>query len=227
MEMKFLLDEPLARRVEEFLAPRMTLDPHADPALGNAYRITSLYCDNPEFEVFHRVGVNRRRKYRIRRYGSDTVLFLERKVKRGEKVRKRRVTIDPRQIEQLSAQSPAAEWPGDWFHRQLQRRRLLPICSVEYLRTAYVAGNDDSPLRLTFDRRIRAACTLDWLPSLTNSATTVLGDSVVVEFKFRGELPPAFKTAIQEFQLVPTGVSKYRHSVQALGLVSNGSAPHA
>ena len=70
-EMKFLLDESRAHDIESRLATRLSFDPHCDRELGNAYRVTSVYCDTAGLEVFHRIGSNRRRKYRVRRYGSD------------------------------------------------------------------------------------------------------------------------------------------------------------
>ena len=44
-EMKFLLDEAEAGQVEALLAHRLTLDPHSNPGLGNAYRITRQALD--------------------------------------------------------------------------------------------------------------------------------------------------------------------------------------
>src|SRR5262245_13334605 len=48
-EMKFLLDEAHAREVERLIAGRLAPDPHGEPTLGNAYRISTIYCDTPEF----------------------------------------------------------------------------------------------------------------------------------------------------------------------------------
>src|SRR5262245_22329638 len=87
-ELKFLVGVREARAVEALLAPRLAIDPHADPSLGNAYRTTTLYCDTPAFEVLRRIGSHKRRKYRLRRYGHGSVLFLERKSKKGERVSK-------------------------------------------------------------------------------------------------------------------------------------------
>src|SRR5262245_1368846 len=54
-EMKFLLEEVKAREVERLIAGRLAPDPHGEPALGNAYRISTIYCDTPEFDVFRRL----------------------------------------------------------------------------------------------------------------------------------------------------------------------------
>ena len=68
-EVKFLLSSAEAREVERRLRGRLAPDPHADPALGGAYRVTSVYFDTPALDVYRRSDGYRRRKYRVRRYG--------------------------------------------------------------------------------------------------------------------------------------------------------------
>jgi hypothetical protein len=223
-EVKFLLDESRARDVEQHLAARLALDPHSDRELENAYRVTSIYCDTPDLDVFHRVGSHRRRKYRVRRYGSEPGVFLERKTKQGERVRKRRTQINGSELPSLSSLSHGDNWPGRWFHDQLLFRRLEPVCCVQYLRTAYVGVDADGPLRLTFDRDIRSAGVNDWTLALAGDGLPALADLVVCEFKFRGALPALFKTVIQALALEPAGVSKYRHCYRAVCSGVDGSA---
>ncbi len=225
-EMKFLLDEVQARAVESRIATRLSPDPHSDLSLGHAYRVSTIYCDTPAFDVFHRVGRHRRRKYRLRRYGSEPQVFLERKTKRGERVRKRRSTIDYAELPALSQFSTDPAWPGHWFHQQLLQPRLEPVCAVQYLRTAFVGSGDEGPLRLTFDRDLRTCLVKDWALPPISDGIPVLAGRVVCEFKFRGSLPALFKSVIQELALEPTGVSKYRHSFLAAGGATNGSSAH-
>lgn len=228
-ELKFLLDERQARDVEALLAPHVVLDPHHDPALGNAYRITTVYCDTPEFDVFQGIGHHRRRKYRARCYGSDQQVYLERKCKQGERVRKRRTAIPLNELPRLfqSQVRERGEWSGDWFHRQLIRRRLSPICCVQYLRTAYAGSADEGPIRLTFDRGVRGVPTAGWAPEMSGETSGLLTDRVVCEFKFRGALPTLFKSAIHALQLTPGGVSKYRHCMLAVRDMGEGRSFHA
>lgn len=226
-EMKFLLDESRARDVERQLAGRLSLDPHSDRELGNAYRVTTVYCDTRDFDVFHRVGSHRRRKYRVRRYGNEPRVYLERKTKQGERVRKRRTVIDGRELPSLSSFSVGGDgdgnWPGHWFHEQLLLRRLEPVCCVEYVRTAYVGVHDEGPLRLTFDRNIRSTLVSDWTTELTGDGVPALAGQVVCEFKFRGALPGVFKSVIQALMLEPAGVSKYRHCIRTAGGAAGGA----
>lgn len=225
--MKFLLDETRAREVERLLAAKLSLDPHFDRELGNAYRITTVYCDTPDLDVFHRISSHRRRKYRVRRYGSEPGVFLERKTKHGERVRKRRTAIAGHELPALAGFSRDGDWPGRWFHEQLLFRRLEPVCGVHYLRTAYVGADDHGPLRLTFDRDIRSTLVTDWTLKLPGAGLSVLTDQVVCEFKFRGALPLLFKSVIQSLALEATGVSKYRHCLHAAGGTGKRSGGNA
>jgi hypothetical protein len=216
-EVKFLIDESCARQVAELLGPRMSLDPHADPALGNAYRTTTVYCETPEFDVFRGMGMHKFRKYRLRRYADGPGVFLERKSRRGERVRKRRTAVARADLDRLAGDS-TQEWPAAWFQRQVSARRLSPICSVQYVRTAYVGEGDEGPVRLTFDRHLQSAAAESWSPEVPCGGIPFFADQVICEFKFRAALPAIFKSAISELQLVPAKVSKYRRCLEALGL---------
>src|SRR5438270_569717 len=78
-ELKFLIGAAQAREVEARARRCLTLDPHGDPALGGAYRTTSLYFDTPTLDVYHRTAAHKGHKLRARRYGSMPCVFLERK----------------------------------------------------------------------------------------------------------------------------------------------------
>src|SRR5688572_395256 len=123
-EVKFLLSEREARLVQDRLQPRLSLDAHVDPELGNAYRITSLYFDTPRFEVLAKADQYRRRKFRLRRYGSEPTVFLEKKSKKNQQVRKRRTLVPLGELPHL--QTPPDEWHGLWFAKNLAKRDLQP-----------------------------------------------------------------------------------------------------
>src|SRR4051812_33873941 len=97
-EVKFLLTEEQAREVTARVTGKLALDAYADPALGNAYHTTSVYTDTPNFDVFYRNEGYDRDKFRVRRYGVSGPVFVERKTKNGDKVRKHRVRIDPNEV---------------------------------------------------------------------------------------------------------------------------------
>jgi hypothetical protein len=217
-EVKFLVSEEVAGVIERHVAAGLSLDPHADPALGNAYRTTTLYCDTPIFDVFHRTGPGKNRKYRVRRYGSAPHVFLERKTKRGSEVSKRRVGIPLEDLGTLNVDGLDPNWPGDWFRRRLSRFTLRPICRVSYDRTAYLGGTAEGPLRLTFDRRLRGQLVNGWDVSPVEPNGDLLNGNVIVEFKFQGSLPAVGKLLVEDLLLTPGPASKYRRFLNTTAL---------
>ncbi len=216
-ELKFLLDEGQAQEVEAWAQRRLALDPHGDPALGGAYRTTTLYTDTPGLDVYHRSPSFRRRKYRVRRYGSAPWLFLERKLKAGDRVAKRRAAVPGEEISSLAGPMSLMTWPGHWFHRSLVNRRLGPACRIAYQRTAYAGSCPEGPLRLTLDRRARGLLTEEWNVDPFEGGLPLLTGQVIVEFKFRSALPGPFKELVQGMRLRPAVVSKYRLCREAWG----------
>lgn len=219
-ELKFLLDEARARQVEDWARQRLTLDPHGDPTLGGAYRTTSLYCDTPELDVFRRSPSYKRRKFRVRRYGSLPWAFVERKSRWGDRVAKRRTALPEEELVHLAHPMSLVTWPGHWFHRRLIARRLSPACRISYQRTAYVGSCPESPLRLTLDRRIHGILTNDWTLAPFEGGLSLLAGQVILEFKFRQALPLPFKEVITDQRLSPLSVSKYRRCREAWGAVA-------
>ena len=221
-EMKFVLDSSQVLQLESRLAPQLVLDPHADPALGNAYRTTTLYCDTLAGDLLRRIGSHARRKYRIRRYGNAGAIFLERKLKHGERVRKKRSTIEEFELAYLSAPHTDSAWAGGWFADQIGRRGLRPAMLIQYLRTAYFGVTPEGPVRVTFDRDIRGVPVSQWIVEPFEGGTSILPQQVVCEFKFHISLPASLRQAIESLRLAPRGVSKYRQCATAAGRGTSG-----
>jgi hypothetical protein len=219
-ELKFLLAADPAREVEAWARRGLTLDPHGDPALGGAYRTTSLYCDTPELDVYHRTPGFKRRKFRLRRYGSAPWAFLERKSKWGDRVEKRRTAIPEPELPLLANALPLESWPGHWFHRRLVGRRLGPACRIAYHRTAYVGSCPEGPLRLTLDQHVHGILTSEWSLAPFDGGLPVLTGLIILELKFQLALPAPFKELVQGLRLSPTTVSKYRLCREAWGVPS-------
>ncbi len=216
-EMKFLVDEARAREAEAWAAARLAPDPHGDPALGGAYRTTTLYLDTPALDVFRRMPSFRRSKHRLRRYGSEPHIFLERKVKDGDRVRKQRSAVPDGELELLSNPMSVVSWVGHWFHRRLLDRGLRPAALVAYDRTAFVGATPEGPLRLTLDRRARGSLTGAWAVPADAGGLAILTGQVILELKFRLALPAPFKELVQALRLSPCPVSKYRTCMSAWG----------
>lgn len=217
-EIKFLVSPALAGEIRDWARVHLSPDPNATEAAGDGYQITSLYFDTEAFDVFQRRGSFGRSKYRIRRYGESEVAFLERKLKTRGQLSKRRSTISLGTLERLNAEVPERGWAGHWFHRRLSARRLGAICQISYWRTARVALTNYGPMRLTLDYDLRAQPAAGlWFSEA--EGRLILPDHVILELKFRAEMPLCFKQLVERFALNSQPISKYRRAVASLGLL--------
>jgi hypothetical protein len=224
-ELKFQLPEQQARSIAAWARQHLNLDPYGVPELDHAYRVHGLYFDTPALDVFHRSPGYKRKKYRLRRYGSAALVFLEQKRKSAGRVAKRRVQVDEAELERLRETPIELAWHAAWFHRRISVRKLQPSCLISYERQAYIGHNGEGPLRLTLDRRIRSRLADRWAVEEAVDGLPMLTDQVLLELKFRRHLPAVFKGLMQDFSLTPGPLSKYRLAIQALGrAVVGGSA---
>jgi SPX domain protein involved in polyphosphate accumulation len=205
-ELKFLVDAATAARIRDWARARLEPDPHGTGNWGDEYRTATIYFDTPEFDVFQRVGSYGRSKYRIRRYGDDERVFLERKMRRGDRLAKRRSAVALAQLDDLA---------DNWFVRRLALRHLAPVCEVTYRRTARQRGEGGA--RLTIDEALVAGRSRQ-LAFGVDDRTPILTNRAVVEIKFRDHAPAVFRHLLEEFQLGPQRTSKYRIAVDTLGL---------
>lgn len=213
-EVKFALDEATAREVESRLASVLALDPHSDPALGGAYAVTSLYTDTPGYDVYFREGRFAAKKYRVRRYGDNDRVYVERKTVRERRVRKRRTEVGIGELPRVMAQQSGE---SEWFARQVEGRELGPVCRVRYLRRAMygMCPAGGGPMRVTFDRSVRGVLVDGWTFDAASEERVLLDGVVVCEFKFAGAMPAAMKKIVADLKLSPSGMSKYRACVRA------------
>ena len=218
-ELKFLITPDVAEGVREWARHKLLPDPYGNGNAHDEYKITSLYFETDAFDVFNRKGSYGRSKYRIRRYGTDELVFLERKLKTNGLVAKRRSPSVTREIKRLSDMQPDPKWLGSWYHRRVLLRKLKPICQISYERTARVASTASGPVRLTLDQNLRAVPVRDYVFHSDADCLRVVPQNVVMEMKFRGETPVLFKELIEKFALSPKKMSKYRLAAVGLGLV--------
>ena len=219
-EIKFQVPEFAAQEILEWARSRFSPDPNANgDAHRGAYLITSLYFDTEDFDVYHRNGSFGRSKYRIRRYGPNQVVFLERKLKTRGLVSKRRGAVDVEELERLQEPEPDPGWPGFWYHQRLLARSLRPICQIGYRRTALVTMTKCGPIRLTLDRSIMAVPLTSARFTDFTPGTPISEEQVILEMKFRMDMPVIFKELVERLAIAPKRISKYRLAVEALGLV--------
>ena len=220
-EMKFVVNAAVVANVVDWARRNMTPDPFARSAPAEGYLINTVYLDTPTFSTYYADPYFRTRKFRLRRYGDESVIWLEQKRKNKMRVRKRRISVsDSLLIERLTKRVDP-EWDGAWFGQRLQSRQLQPVCRVSYRRLAYVGTTSTGPIRLTLDRSPVGVKSDDLTLTPVTDGTRLLADSVIVELKFLATSPLVFKELLATFRLTVCGVSKYRHCVNALSLCAS------
>jgi hypothetical protein len=220
-EVKFVISPALAAGIREWARINLAADPHGTGPFGDEYHTTSVYFDTEQFDVFHRRGSFGRSKYRIRRYGDEEVVFLERKLRQPTLLAKRRTVAPLVALERLDAAQPSPSWPGHWFHARLAARRLRPVCQVSYRRTARVALVGEDLVRLTLDDAISVQAS-SAIRFRDEPGIPAIDARQILELKFRHYTPSLFKRLVEEFALMPEPTSKYR-----LGMAATGQVPLA
>src|SRR5438045_1236674 len=78
-----------------------------------------------------------------------------------------------------------------------------------YNRMARLGTSDNGPVRFTLDTNLRALPMFDkaFIPGV---GVPLLSDSVILEIKYRVEIPSVFRQLIEQFGLSRAKVSKYR-----------------
>ena len=214
-ETKFLIDPALGQRIREWMRARLSPDPYGSGSVGDEYRITSLYLETRNYDVFRRQGSYGRSKYRIRRYGSGDVAYLERKMRTSTQLSKRRTPIALEDLEGLTSDAFMAPWAGSWFQQRVAVRGLQPICQVTYQRVARTGVDAHGPFRVTLDDQLAVLPAAD-LQFVSGAGTPILQRGFILELKYRVAPPVALKELVAEFALNPKRVSKYRLGMLAL-----------
>jgi hypothetical protein len=213
-EIKFVVPRAAGLAIRDWARRRLSADAHGNGEFGDEYRVTTIYFDSPEYDVYHRRRSFGRAKLRIRRYDDREQAFLERKLRRPGMLAKRRTLVNLDALARLE-QSDAADWDGEWFLRRLRLRRLRPVCEIAYHRVAREARIASGSIRLTLDERLRVAAAER--PEFGDGdGIRILEPSMILELKFRAEVPAVFKELVGEFGLQPQAASKYRLGLAAL-----------
>jgi hypothetical protein len=219
-EIKFVVDASAGREIAQWVRERLVADEHGDGTHGDQYRVTSLYFDTAEGDVFHRRRSYGRSKYRIRRYGDEPTAYLERKLRTPALLAKRRTRIDAALLRSLADNTVGDGDPARWFERRLLLRRLRPVCQVSYLRLARHAATPAGIARLTLDAGLTAVATSTFaFVADADSGRTLLDNELILELKYRSHVPAAFKELVEAFRLNSRPASKYRLAAGALGVV--------
>ena len=215
-EIKFLVTEATGLRIREWARGRLEADPHGTGPFGDEYRVSTLYLDTAARDVFHRRGSYGRSKFRVRRYGDEPRVFLERKLRTGSRLAKRRTDI-PIETLHLLKTLEAGEPDTRWFRQRVSIRQLAPVCRVSYLRTARLTDTPDGRVRMTLDYSLSAS-PADAFALEGAAPAPLLSGHMILELKYRGTMPTVFRELADTFAITPGRASKYRVAADALGI---------
>ena len=223
IELKYPIPSELADQVRAWAREHLDRDPHGTDAQGDSYEVHTVYFDTPHLDLYHRTAVVGRTKYRVRRYGDESHLWLESKSKKRSVVRKQRTLVDRQELvtrissEDETGHTIPTEWPGDWFVERTDAIGMRPTINLSYQRFARTASREGRSLRLTIDRELRAVSEASWEPrAMDPLSCQPLVTTEVLELKFDTFMPHLFKQLLQEFPIVSRGFSKYRTAMRGL-----------
>lgn len=235
MELKYMVDESMAARLREAIAPYCVSDSHNDIQTNGrrpGYPISSLYLDSPGL-AFHRAkerGDSERLKLRVRTYEGSPIASLELKRRVSEVIDKTRVVVERDQAERaaqgmVDPEDPEARRFLMRFARIAAESGAEPTLHVRYEREAYISTVDDYA-RVTFDRRIEVQRASGWSLDPDSSRWSrfddvwrpdLMDNSILLELKCQSSVPWWMTELVREFGLQRISFSKYSTGIHLTG----------
>lgn len=206
-EWKVLLAPKASERLQALAHEHLAPDPFALAAPAGAYPVTSVYLAAPG-DAAHD-GAPR---WRVRRYGTEPGVWLERKANRAGRVEKQRVACEAAVAEGAAADLPVDHPARPWL-LEVEAQGLEPAVTVGYEREAWLLPGTTA--RLTLDRRLCAGPAGRRTPDPSVVGLPFL-EADVLELKFDDAPPEAFRRLLLAEGLVPRPWSKVRAAARAL-----------
>lgn len=222
-EYKYLIQEPDARAVRDWVQQHLDRDRFADPRRNNSYPVHSLYLDNAGLDLCRATldGHKNRFKLRVRFYDEcpEHPVFFEVKRRVSDVILKQRAAV--RRASALPLLAGHAPALGDLADRTDDAMAaLVHFCHlrraaeadgrafVSYLREAY--ASPDERVRVTFDRQVRGALYrhVFALPE-PRQWTQAPVDAVVLELKFTERFPAWMGDMVRALDLWRSRMAKY------------------
>lgn len=217
-ELKYIVSDGGALLLEKRLPLVLKTDRHA--GADGRYTVRSLYFDDTELTALtdKLAGVDRRAKYRLRRYmGDPGYIAFEKKEKRGDLCFKSTARVSRECAEDMISGRPVdigepllAEFEA------LRRASLLaPAVIVDYERAAFVT--EASHTRVTLDLNVRASFSGDdFFSDRTLMLPVMEPGEQILEVKFDDFLPAQAEAVLQDAPRSRMAVSKYCCCLSAL-----------
>ena len=225
-ELKYIIPDSITVAIDAFIAVHMELDPYADKTPDCSYSIHSIYLDSDKLHTYHAgiQGDRNRFKLRVRFYDDnpESVAFLELKRRHKDIIQKKRCMV-PRHavMEALAGDSSYVRDKDreahDAFCHHMYLINATPRVHVGYEREAWVS-RDDSAVRVTIDRNVRAEAQFDLnLATAMSEPVYVFGQSAVLELKFTDRAPNWMFEMVRLFNLKQSGGPKYAGGIRLIG----------
>jgi hypothetical protein len=228
-EFKYIIDEPRAADVRDFVQSYLEPDEFAASSQGNSYQISSLYWDNATRFLYRQtvIGAKNRFKLRVRIYDNnpESPAFLEIKRRVTDVILKERATVTRQGVLDLIARrAPDESWLLGSNANAKSRAALLtfshlsdrlgagPCIYVSYRREAYVSPESNA-IRVCFDRQLMGSpyehgANLA-LPTRGARPETGNHGKVILELKFTDRFPTWMREMAHALDLQRTSVPKY------------------
>jgi hypothetical protein len=227
-ELKYIVDEAMAREIRDYARHYLAPDPHADPEQGYAYPIYSVYLDSPKLDLLHATvqGHADRFKLRMRYYDDrpDSPVFFEIKRRYNSAILKARAGVrrdawrrlllggSPDRYDLVNPTDAQSDIALRRFCQLSHRLGATPRALVVYTREAWLTPDGNSA-RMTFDRQLEGAPFDPAVDDITTTRTDkwvkppVRG--VVLELKFTDRFPHWMRDMTQLFGLQRCSFAKY------------------
>jgi SPX domain protein involved in polyphosphate accumulation len=225
-ELKYLITLKQAEEIRKTLLDYLKPDEHSNRE--GHYSITSLYYDSPDYRCYWEKmdGVRYRRKLRIRNYDSteivteNTPVFVEIKQRFDRVTQKRRIILPYRDAIALCN---LRQTPGEIRLEDKQvvqeiesftwQYNLSPVSIVHYQRQAYVGGDFDIGLRVTFDTKMVSQSYPLAIFDLSQTTPMFKSDEVIMEIKANERIPYWVTEMVASYNLRMVRISKYCRSI--------------
>jgi SPX domain protein involved in polyphosphate accumulation len=227
-EIKYVINEPLAVAIAEFIKPYVQPDRYCRSQPKVSYPIATLYLDSDNLQLCQETmrGQKNRFKLRIRSYTDelDYPRFFEIKRRAGSIIIKSRTQVLHQHISSLLSGLSLSQNDDDGeaclrqFILYMNSIGAGPVVRTRYVRQAF-EGTVDRRVRITFDRNLSYKITRCVDVGLNGTGwQRMCLNQVVLEIKFTGCYPAWIDRMVKYFGLRQQSISKYASSIKQASL---------
>ncbi|MBQ9942441.1 MAG: polyphosphate polymerase domain-containing protein, partial [Christensenellaceae bacterium] len=214
-ELKFYINYRDYMVLRQALKVLLTPDDNGDE--NNSYHIRSLYFDDRDEKalVDKQAGVEDRSKFRIRIYNfSDDIIRLEKKIKKGQYIAKKSLTLTREEYEAILAGDigfllSRKEDLAREMYLEMRIKQLRPRVVVDYVREAYIMPYES--VRITFDKQLKSGRPTGSIFDKDLPVVPIADpETMILEVKFNRYLPDYVKGVLANLRSPRrSAISKY------------------